>query len=294
MNPILKAILVDRPVAYHPHLAKAVGSVTAGLFLSQLLYWSDKGSEPEGWIWKTQEDWREEIGLSRREQETARKHLVSLDVLEEQRRSIPAKLYYRINFDALTRLLEQQTRMAESANQECTKAPNWNGGKRQSNSEITSETTTESPPVIPLQGDAPHAAILQNSSKQKVQSQKVKPAAPVPPKPEWFGPVEALEGYKEGSHAKAIEIIRLTCEAWDVEPASVVTEFARYWPGGRIKHGWTDPVATLVRTREVQIRKVKEPERFAQRNGKLDLHQMRLEVERGASSGRPITHIRGD
>ena len=36
-------LLGDRPVAYHPMLAKRLGSVKAALFLSQLLYWHGKG-----------------------------------------------------------------------------------------------------------------------------------------------------------------------------------------------------------------------------------------------------------
>ena len=63
----LLVLLHDRPVAYHPALVKVAGSVTAALFLSQLLYWHGKGSDPE-WIYKTQADMEEETGLSRREE----------------------------------------------------------------------------------------------------------------------------------------------------------------------------------------------------------------------------------
>jgi hypothetical protein len=65
----------SRVVAYHPSFAAIAGGVTAGLFLAQLFYWHDKGSDPDGWIYKTQAEWEEETGLSRWEQETARRRL---------------------------------------------------------------------------------------------------------------------------------------------------------------------------------------------------------------------------
>ncbi|MEG6617584.1 hypothetical protein V6C27_14385 [Peptococcaceae bacterium 1198_IL3148] len=139
---ILINLLMDKPIAYHADIAKAVGSVTSGLFLSQLLYWTGKGADPEGWIYKTQSEWYDETGLSRREQETARKKLKQLKVLQEERRGLPARLYYRIDFDRLIELLKSfydddenpatpaKPGMVESAKQECIGAPNWNGGKR--------------------------------------------------------------------------------------------------------------------------------------------------------------------
>jgi hypothetical protein len=66
----LLKLLMDRPVAYHADLAKAVGSVTTGLFLSQMLYWLGKGNDPAGWIYKSQADlyqgWE---GMSRKQPE---------------------------------------------------------------------------------------------------------------------------------------------------------------------------------------------------------------------------------
>jgi len=58
-----------RIVAYHPTFAAIGGGIKAGLFLAQLFYWHDRGSDPDGWIYKTQAEWEEETGLSRWEQE---------------------------------------------------------------------------------------------------------------------------------------------------------------------------------------------------------------------------------
>ena len=62
------ALLQDRPIAYHPLLAKALGGVKQAVFVSQLLYWTGKGKRADGFIWKTQEEWADETGLSAGEQ----------------------------------------------------------------------------------------------------------------------------------------------------------------------------------------------------------------------------------
>lgn len=105
-------LLGQRCVAFHPRLVQLTGRVTAGLLLSQALYWSRKLalSEParQGWFWKTREDWRNETGLSRREQDYSRRILKDLGLWQERRVGMPAKMWYRIDLDALGRLLEPE------------------------------------------------------------------------------------------------------------------------------------------------------------------------------------------
>jgi hypothetical protein len=96
-----KTFFTDRPIAYHPILAKVFGSVTAALFLSQIGYWSDKGADPSGWIWKTESEMTEETGLSRSEQQTARELLVWTGVLHEKRKGVPARMWFKIDWDML-------------------------------------------------------------------------------------------------------------------------------------------------------------------------------------------------
>lgn len=101
----IRALLEDRPIAYHAVLAKALGSVTAGILLSQLLYWAPRASDGEGWFYKTREDIYEETGLGRREQETARKVLRRAGVIVEHLRGVPARIHFRIDMTKLTELL---------------------------------------------------------------------------------------------------------------------------------------------------------------------------------------------
>jgi len=97
-NTIIAEFL-KRPIAYQPVLAKAFDSVKLGILWSQLYYWRDKGSDPDGWIYKTQNEIYDETGLSRKEQETARKIGRELGVLEERYESKESKMFYRVNME---------------------------------------------------------------------------------------------------------------------------------------------------------------------------------------------------
>jgi len=151
---VLISILGDRPIAYHPILAKAFGSVKAAVFLSQLLYWHGKGKYGE-WTYKTANQFYEETGLSRREQESARKLLKKKGVLEEKRAGVPARLHFRVGIERLIEVVGSynndmvQTRFDKSAKLDSTKAPNKSGGKGESIPEITPETTSETTNIPP-------------------------------------------------------------------------------------------------------------------------------------------------
>ena len=122
LGETIRALLTDRPIAYHPIVAKAVGSSTAGIFLSQFLYWTPRSQDREGWIYKTQDEIYGETGLTRWEQETARTKLREAGrsddkkgkeaklggVLEEKLTGVPSRLYYRVNMAALISLLNSQ------------------------------------------------------------------------------------------------------------------------------------------------------------------------------------------
>lgn len=153
------SIFLDRPLAVHRIFGKIAGGLSAGVMLSQAYYWCDKGDNPE-WFWKTQAEWQEETLLSRREQETARRSLLLLrtpdgvPVWEEQRRGQPARLFFRLNLDALGEVIEtylngekRQSSMAENANQEWLETPIKDGEKRQSIlHRVQTENTTENTP----------------------------------------------------------------------------------------------------------------------------------------------------
>jgi len=88
-------------VAYYPRLCPIMGGVAPTILVCQLLYWDGKQEDPEGWIFKTMEEIRAETGLTRTEQETARKKLKTKGFLEEKFQGLPRRLYYRVNKKAL-------------------------------------------------------------------------------------------------------------------------------------------------------------------------------------------------
>jgi len=98
---------LGRPVVYYPSLNAFTGSVTATVFLTNLFQWSSAQRDPDGWIYKTQEEIEAETGLSRREQETARKQLRSAALLKEERRGVPARLCYQIQIAVLNAAWEE-------------------------------------------------------------------------------------------------------------------------------------------------------------------------------------------
>ena len=109
--------LLDRPIAFQRSFIRLDIGVTAALFLSQMIYWTNR-SDDDGWVYKTQEEWEEETGLSRYEQEGARKKLRSIGVLQEKKKGVPARLFYKVDNDILFQALV-------AANKDAEKPPKW-------------------------------------------------------------------------------------------------------------------------------------------------------------------------
>ena len=93
-----------RPVAYFTIYTTLTGSVTAGLLLSQCCYWSALATD--GWFYQTASQFTSETGMSRREQETARRKLVALGFLEEKKTGAPARAAFRINTSAVINAIQ--------------------------------------------------------------------------------------------------------------------------------------------------------------------------------------------
>ena len=149
--------ILGSPIAFHRCLAELAGSVTSGLMLSQAVYWTGKTKDPQGWFWKTQDEWFEETMLSRKEQESARRRLREI-VFEgkslwcEQLRGVPAKLYYRVDMDILECLLTAdqhvQNGQASMPEMDILESPKRASKQAQNGhtfllAETTTETTTE-------------------------------------------------------------------------------------------------------------------------------------------------------
>ncbi|HDR1420319.1 TPA: DNA replication protein [Pasteurella multocida] len=110
-----------RSIAYRPALAKLFGGVTAEIFFEQIFYWQDKAENQELGVYKTQAELEEETGLSRKEQETARKKLREIGVLIETHKRLEHRIYFNIDMEKLDEVLStladvqsEHSRMPES------------------------------------------------------------------------------------------------------------------------------------------------------------------------------------
>jgi len=174
----LLELLGDRPIGYHPAFAHAFKSVTAGILLSQLLYWHGKQRNEDGWILKTTAQLTEETAMSEREQETARRILLDFEVIEYKRMGVPAMPHYRINLQALadaTIKIGQNVLTGEDVCAELDRT------KRPHISESTSESTTETTAPANAGGDDDTGNESQGDTQPLEESSVDKKAAVPPP-----------------------------------------------------------------------------------------------------------------
>jgi hypothetical protein len=92
----MKIELLDGVIAFQRSFIKPAGGVKAALLMSQIVYWNNRTNDKEGWFYKKADDFEVETGLSRKEQEQARRLLVSKDWLETKLRGVPPTLYFRV------------------------------------------------------------------------------------------------------------------------------------------------------------------------------------------------------
>ena len=136
-NKIVLDIYCDKPIAFIPSLARMGGGATAGLFISQMLYWCGKGRDAE-WVYKTIEDMEKETCLSRSEQDRAIRVWCELGVLQKELRGVPPKRYFRVDTDKLFKLLDIANHIA---------VPDELSGSNEQNTitESSSENTLQRP-----------------------------------------------------------------------------------------------------------------------------------------------------
>lgn len=109
-TPLSQALESARPIALNINFARITGDAKAAVFLSQLVYWTRRGTEVlanDGWIFKTREQWEAETGLSRHEQLSVQTRLIDLGLIESLRTGAPARNCYRVVASVLGSKLAQ-------------------------------------------------------------------------------------------------------------------------------------------------------------------------------------------
>ncbi|EPQ7329999.1 hypothetical protein [Acinetobacter baumannii] len=175
--PIIKLIeaMNEQPIAFNKHYVFLGCGINGALMLSQLVYWTSRTKDSEGWIFKTHHEWTQETGLTRREQDTARATLKSLKFISEKKMGVPRRVYYRVERENLYQALieysesidinsmhNSATLNAQNSHTECTNAPDCmhesatlNAQIRPSNTENTYREYTENTTDIICADSAP-------------------------------------------------------------------------------------------------------------------------------------------
>jgi hypothetical protein len=102
LSPFQVIDQIGQIVAFNKGYAKKLGNdPLAGLFLSQAIYWHNKGrgkdENGDGWFYKSREDWQDELCITFREQERIRKVLLKTGFWSEDYRRLEHKLYFKID-----------------------------------------------------------------------------------------------------------------------------------------------------------------------------------------------------
>lgn len=101
---------VEQFLKFEARCTKKFGPA-AGMFIRQLVFWEGKQVDPDGWIYKSRAEFEDEVGLSRRQQENARKVLKAAGALEEEDRLAAPHfnykvMHYRVNLEKLLEILD--------------------------------------------------------------------------------------------------------------------------------------------------------------------------------------------
>jgi hypothetical protein len=96
---------LERPIAFYPQLAKALGGIEEAIFIQQLYYWSDKGVRGDGYIYKTKKEWQEETTLTPKQQDRIVRKLKGKKIIETKLEGIPATLHYKLDSQLLQKVI---------------------------------------------------------------------------------------------------------------------------------------------------------------------------------------------
>ena len=107
--------VLDAPITIHRAFVELAGSLNAAAILSDLAAQSDLTELAGDWVYIDAEEWRSRLGLSYKEQLTARRLLERKGFLETMRIGLPPRPAVRVNWLAVDRELRVQAANAALA-----------------------------------------------------------------------------------------------------------------------------------------------------------------------------------
>jgi hypothetical protein len=119
ISQLIKAYSGQRKMVVIPMLyIQLLGDLNRAALLNQIIFWSDNSSNPDGWFYKSYEDWQEELGLSQYQVSRAIKgdkrnlqgdeltlQAVGVEVKRKRIKTGAVVNHYRVNMDILTDLI---------------------------------------------------------------------------------------------------------------------------------------------------------------------------------------------
>ena len=113
--------LNQKPIAYYPIYRQITGSTTAGILLSQLMYWFSVKDK----FYKTDEEIKKETLLTERELKTAKTKIKNIGFIVVTKEGLPAKTYYKIDWKKFEKIVS--TTLDKSSQLSGTNRPNCKG-----------------------------------------------------------------------------------------------------------------------------------------------------------------------
>lgn len=109
MNGISKLLSTDGFIQVNKTLIKKVGlheAILIGELCAEYNYWEERDMLDDGYFYSTRDNIEENTGLSEHYQRKALSHLYELGIILIEKRGLPAKNYYKIDFNILLSVIE--------------------------------------------------------------------------------------------------------------------------------------------------------------------------------------------
>jgi DNA-binding Lrp family transcriptional regulator len=100
-------INLERPIAFYPQLARVLGGIEEAIFVQQLIYWTPRAKDENGWVYKTREEWINETTISEWKIKNVIRKLEKLGIIERKKKhvnGIPIP-HYQLQEEKLQNLL---------------------------------------------------------------------------------------------------------------------------------------------------------------------------------------------
>lgn len=147
MNAVAKLLSTDGFIQVNKTLIKKVGlheAILIGELCAEYNYWEERDMLDDGYFYSTRDNIEENTGLSEHYQRKALSTLYELGIILIEKRGLPAKNYYKINFNTLLSIIEESS--CQRRRQQDAESVNLNNNKQTKSKKekvVSKDTTTE-------------------------------------------------------------------------------------------------------------------------------------------------------